>query len=108
MSQEKMNRRRFLADLLFAGGAISAAALLAQSSRKQAGNPNPSPPPPPPEPPIEDVKLGGAVCPPQEQPSPPPPPPQPHPAGAPMPPRVKGDVAVPAPSPTPRRRKAEP
>lgn len=107
MSQEKMNRRRFLADLLFAGGAISAAALLAQSSRKQAGNPNPSPPPPP-EPPVEDVKLGGAVCPPQEQPSPPPPPPQPHPAGAPMPPRVKGDVAVPAPSPTPSRRKAEP
>jgi hypothetical protein len=36
MSQEKVNRRRFLADLLFAGGALSAAALLAQSTRHQA------------------------------------------------------------------------
>jgi len=32
MSEEKIKRRRFLADILFAGGAISAAALLAKST----------------------------------------------------------------------------
>lgn len=33
MSEDKIKRRRFLADILFAGGAISAAALLAQATR---------------------------------------------------------------------------
>lgn len=107
MSQEKIHRRRFLADLLFAGGALSAAALLAQGTRTQAGNSrSPSPTPAPPlEVPPQDVKLGGAVCPPQDRPTPPPPPVrQPHTAGAPLPPRLEGDVAVPAPSPSPAKR----
>jgi hypothetical protein len=36
MSEDKMKRRRFLADILFAGGAISAAALLAKASQSTA------------------------------------------------------------------------
>lgn len=33
MSEDKIKRRRFLADILFAGGAISAAALLARATQ---------------------------------------------------------------------------
>lgn len=94
MSEDKMKRRRFLADLLFAGGVISAAALLAKATQPAGpttlatGTPAPqsaSPTPPPvqldgdvaaPQPPVEP-RLGGAVAPPQPQP------------------RIKGDVAPP-------------
>ena len=44
MSGDKIKRRRFLADLLFAGGAVSAAALLAQAGDAER-KPSPSPTP---------------------------------------------------------------
>ncbi|MBX3167298.1 MAG: hypothetical protein KF760_07790 [Candidatus Eremiobacteraeota bacterium] len=45
MSDDKIKRRRFLADLLFAGGALTAAALLAQAGEAEK-KPSPSPSPP--------------------------------------------------------------
>lgn len=41
MSEDKTRRRRFLADLLFAGGGLTAAALLAKVGRRPVGQPNP-------------------------------------------------------------------
>ncbi len=97
MSEEKIKRRRFLADILFAGGAISAAALVAKATQATA-NPGPvaqnSTPPGPPTPPATpavtpsvktppEPQLGGAVvCPTQVTPVPPPV-------------NVRGEVALP-------------
>lgn len=72
-----MNRRRFLADLLFAGGALSAAALLAQSARQQGHTPAASPTP-------QVANTPSAHPTPEERPLP----------GEPEP-HVKGEVAVP-------------
>lgn len=44
MTDGRIKRRRFLADILFAGGALSAAALLAQVSQAEpTPSPNPAP-----------------------------------------------------------------
>lgn len=108
MSDDKIKRRRFLADLLFAGGAVSAAALLAKVTQTKGqttvatGSPLPTPactstpagtstPQPPvqldgdvavPQKPVPEPRLGGAVAPPMPQQ-----------------PRVKGDAAPPRPKP---------
>ncbi len=81
MSQEKIRRRRFLADLLFAGGALSAAALLAQSTRHQAA------PAATPSPASTPEALATPAASPSDCPLP----------GEPMPPEphVEGDVAAP-------------
>ena len=88
MSEDKIKRRRFLADILFAGGAISAAALVAKATQSAASpspvaqNPVPPGTPTPPATPAvtpsvkapPEPQLGGAVAPPVN---------------------VKGDVAMP-------------
>lgn len=110
MSEKKLRRRKFLADLLFAGGGLTAAALIA----KAAGGPGAEP------------QVAGVVCPPESLPTPVEPPPEQHVegdfvepvpqdpqlGGEPMPPQpepmiegkvvmpephLKGDVAVPKP-----------
>ncbi len=71
MSEKKRNRRKFLADLLFAGGGLTAAALIAKT---QSGGeaPAPHPPEPAPPPPIEPVPqpeaVPGLVAPPAPEP----------------------------------------
>lgn len=61
MSAERMNRRRFLADMLFAGGALGATALAA----RYLTSPEPPSPPPPvavkPTPPPEMHPQGGMM-----------------------------------------------
>lgn len=100
MSEDKIKRRRFLADLLFAGGAISAAALLARATQGQSqtvATPSPvntpcvkNPQAPPPSPQIDgdvaipEPALGGKVAAPQ-----------------PVRPQIKGDVAIPQRPPQP-------
>ena len=79
MSEDKIKRRRFLADILFAGGAISAAALLAKATQ-MGGRPEPAPPgsvvapasPPAPPSPPPDNRLDGDFVAPQVQVTPPP------------------------------------
>lgn len=100
MSEDKLKRRRFLADILFAGGALTAAALL--TSEVLAKNPQISPTP------------GGTKSP---SPTPQNPtgkstakPPDPHLGGAPMPPRtprtpqpnIKGEAVAPRARVTPQ------
>lgn len=68
MSEDKIKRRRFLADILFAGGVVSVAAILARAS--QGGEPTTTSHTATPEP-----HLGGEV----------------------EPPHIKGDVAMPTP-----------
>jgi hypothetical protein len=91
VSQEKIQRRRFLADILFAGGALSAAALAAKAwNQPQVTSALPSATPDAPTPlapvtppvtnhplPQNNTMLSGEVAPPM------------HPAGAPMPPRMQ-------------------
>lgn len=93
MSEDKIKRRRFLADILFAGGAISAAALLAKATQMGA-SPAPVTPPAPPAPQPPPVPLDGDAEIPQVRATR-----QPEPVlgGKPMAPQpqVKGDVAVP-------------
>lgn len=88
MSDDKIKRRRFLADLLFAGGAVTAAALLAQagSAEKKPATPSPSPTGP---------QLDGDVATPTSPTPKPPGPPEPALGGKPMAPMVKGEVSVP-------------
>ncbi|MCA9794126.1 MAG: hypothetical protein KC910_20095 [Candidatus Eremiobacteraeota bacterium] len=73
MSEDKIKRRRFLADILFAGGGLTAAAFLAKA---QFGQPDPPPTDPPealatpecahtPEP---DIRAKGEVAPPEPLP----------------------------------------
>ena len=94
MSQDKIQRRRFLADLLFAGGALSAAALAAKaalSSPQPEATPRvegdltaPSPclaSPSPEVPTWDDPKISGEVVSPLPE--------QPHPAGAARPPQMR-------------------
>ena len=99
MSEDKIKRRRFLADLLFAGGVVSAAALLARATQGQSetvASPSPAQTPclqnsqaPPPSPildgdvAIPEPALGGKVAAPQ-----------------PVRPQIKGDVAMPQPRPS--------
>ena len=59
MSEDKLKRRRFLADLLFAGGAISGVALLAKVTRNGTQTPT-------------EPQIAGKVAIPQT-PAPPPP-----------------------------------
>ncbi|MFN8610417.1 MAG: hypothetical protein U0931_22960 [Vulcanimicrobiota bacterium] len=91
MSGDKVNRRRFLADLLFAGGALTAAALLAQTGEAEK-KPSPTATPKATGTPTE--KLDGDVALPA---SPTPKPPEPPLGGKPMAPApmVKGEVSVP-------------
>lgn len=93
MSGDKINRRRFLADLLFAGGAVTAAALLAQTGDAEK-KPSPSPTPKATCKSPEGIQLDGDVTMPA---SPTPKPPEPVLGGKPMAPSpmVKGEVAVP-------------
>lgn len=102
MSQEKFRRRRFLADLLFAGGALSAAALVARIARQQAeprpplpGEPIAPQTPTSPNTPGPDPGLDGDVGPPDSIRSTP----EPMLGGKPAAPRpepvVKGKVALP-------------
>ena len=92
MSEDKKSRRRFLADLLFAGGALSAAALAAKASLGPSNSPEASVSPhtiaatpeplqtpvvKPPEPPLPgaminpsptfEPALGGKTAPPQPE-----------------------------------------
>ena len=74
MSDDRLKRRRFLADVLFAGGAVAGAGLLSRWAVAQKPTTTPSPAPTPNQP------LGGE----------------------PMPPAVKGDVkTTPSSSPSP-------
>ena len=101
MSNDKIKRRRFLADILFAGGAISAAALLAKVSQTPAP-PIQTPTPACSQSPVAtpEIQLDGEVAMPQALPSKTPEPvlggkvvqPQPQ---------VKGDFAQPRAKPTP-------
>jgi len=73
MSEDKIKRRRFLADILFAGGVVSVAAILAKAS--QSGAPTHTSHTATPQP-----HLGGEVAPPVQE--------TPH---------IEGDVAMPTP-----------
>lgn len=98
MTEQERNRRtrrRFLADMLFLGGGVTAAALIAKN---QTGSP-----------PVDHPPLAGAVAPPQDPnafktPCPTPartpesPPPLP---GEPMPPEVEGEFVLPEDPPPP-------
>lgn len=99
MSEDKIKRRRFLADILFAGGGLTAAAFLAKAQFGQA---------PPTEPP--QTCETPSTCPSPDIDGNAVPPTEPHPAGAVAPPQpeepqlegkvaqpvqIKGDVAVP-------------
>lgn len=73
MSEDKIKRRRFLADILFAGGAVSAAALLARAALP----PKPEPQvagkmmcPTPPQQPATPMVRGEAVLPQSTTPTP--------------------------------------
>ncbi len=90
MSGDKIKRRRFLADLLFAGGAVTAAALLAQAGDAEK-KPSPSPTPQKTQCPPQ---LDGDVAIPT---SPSPKPPEPVLGGKPMAPQpmVKGEARPP-------------
>ena len=94
MSSDKMKRRRFLADLLFAGGAVTAAALLAQAgaAEKKPATPSPSP---------TCSQRDGDVAMPI---SPSPRPPEPALGGKPTAPMVKGEVSVPQHRPAPPKK----
>lgn len=90
--KSKKTRRRFLADMLFLGGGISAAGLLAQSQIFDRGDAQPHavgemvmP---------EDVKATPCDLPPDSKVDPPMP-------GASVPPMVDGDYAVPSPPESP-------
>ena len=77
MSEKKLQRRKFLADLLFAGGGLTAAALIARVSH--GGEPEPIPPEPvvvgtpaPPEPVpgqmvVPEPHVKGEAIPPEPQ-----------------------------------------
>ncbi|MBS2034265.1 hypothetical protein JST97_04715 [bacterium] len=93
MSGDKINRRRFLADLLFAGGAVTAAALLAQAGEAEK-KPSPSDTPKATCTSDPNRKLDGDVALPS---SPTPSPPEPPLGGKPMAPSpmVKGEVKSP-------------
>lgn len=91
MSGDKIKRRRFLADLLFAGGAVTAAALLAQAGEAER-KPSPSPTPQKTQCPVQldgDVSLPASphAKPPEPALGGKPMPPQPMLKGEPMPPR---------------------
>lgn len=92
MSGDKIKRRRFLADLLFAGGAVTAAALLAQAGEAER-KPSPSPTPQKTQCPPQ---LDGDVAIPAS-PSPQAKPPEPALGGKPMAPQpmLKGEPAPP-------------
>lgn len=92
MSQDKIQRRRFLADILFAGGALSAAALAAKAWNQPKVSPLPTSTPLAQGTPLvqstpcvtnqtlspnNHTMLSGEVAPPI------------HPAGAPMPPKMQ-------------------
>lgn len=96
-----MKRRRFLADILFAGGAISAAALLAKATQPPAA-PIQTPTPACSQPPVAtpQIQLDGAVAMPQALPSKTPEPVLGGKAVQPQP-QVKGDFAQPRAKPTP-------
>ncbi len=77
MSSKKSTRRRFLADLLFMGGALSAGAFLSHSDA-QVPTPSPTPKGAPKPVPTASPSL----------------------RGEPMPPQPDGDFVAPQPSPT--------
>lgn len=89
MNEVKRNRRRFLADILFAGAALSGATFLAQSVQGQPEVPHTAGTPalPSPTPPVEPPRPGGAPLPPKPTPR------EPF-----IPSRVGGDVAAPQPN----------
>lgn len=68
MSEDKIKRRRFLADILFAGGALSAAALLARAAIPQKPDPQPAGAVVCPSP-VATPQLGGEPSPPQPDPA---------------------------------------
>lgn len=72
MSQERKSRRRFLADLLFAGGVVSAAALLARQTGQSLKPPEPAVPGGirPPQPTDDPIQLDGEVSCPKPQSTP--------------------------------------
>ena len=94
MSGDKIKRRRFLADLLFAGGAVSAAALLAQAGDAER---KPSPSPTPQKTQCPPQLDGDVAIPASPNPSSSPTPPEPVLGGKPMAPQpmVKGEAKMP-------------
>lgn len=109
MSQDKVGRRRFLADVLFAGGALTAAALAAKLLNEPQATPSATPIAAAATP----VAVVASATPAPATPSPQVPPPDIHPAGAPMPPAqdpgIRGDAVYPIPpSPPPRNYKRNP
>lgn len=105
MSDEKIKRRRFLADILFAGGAISAAALLAKATQGP-GRPIPTPTPACSQPSpasvaTPEVQLDGDIALPQAQPSKTPEPALGGKVVQPQSPQVKGDFVQPRAKPIP-------
>lgn len=87
MSEKKLRRRKFLADLLFAGGGLTAAALIAKS---QGGGPERVEPAPSQPLPAKPEDLPGLVAPPE---------PEPH---------IKGKVVAPDPHPEVRGQAVQP
>ena len=79
MSHQRKSRRRFLADLLFAGGVVSAAALLARQTGQSLQPPEPAVPGGirPPQPHEDPIQLDGEVSCPQPQTTPKEPPREP-------------------------------
>lgn len=94
MSGDKINRRRFLADLLFAGGAVTAAALLAQvGEAEKKPSPTLTPKSTCTSEPVQQLD-GDVALPVSPSPTPKPEPPL---GGKPMAPRpqIKGEVSIP-------------
>lgn len=88
MSDDRLKRRRFLADMLFAGSAAVGAGLLSRWAMAQKPPETPSSPSPTPSPSLRGEPLarpkGDVACPPSSSPTP-----QQQPAlgGKPMPPK---------------------
>lgn len=95
-AKNKRSRRRFLADMLFVGGGVTAAALLAKSQFLDDKPVQPvtghTPPP------IEPPPLAGAAVP-EQNPTPCETPNTPLP-GEPMPPEIEGEYVLPDPAHT--------
>lgn len=76
LKPDRMDRRRFLANLLFAGGAFTAAVLTASDGEAEK---KPTPTATPKCPPTDRARIGGMVAPPTA------PPPTAQPTGSPSP-----------------------
>lgn len=87
MSEDRLKRRRFLADMLFAGSAVAGAGLVSRWAMAQKPDPTPSHTPTPPQPagePLPPRSKGDVACPPLATPSASPTPPQPPTGGKPV------------------------